>query len=53
MKYTFTITFEADSDEEALEQVYGTDDHPEHGARDSFMSIHSERLTREDGSEVA
>ena len=49
MKYTFTVTFSADSDEEAQEQVYGTDEHPEWGARDKFYSIHNEKLVREDG----
>lgn len=52
MKYTARIVFDADSDEEALEQLFGTDAHPEWGAMDSFESIHDVTVTDEAGRVV-
>ena len=51
-RYRFEVEFDADDDASALEQVYGTSDHPEWGASDSFESIHESRVVREDGAEV-
>jgi hypothetical protein len=52
MKYRLTVEFEADSDDDANEQAFGTDEHPEWGASEKFSSIHRINLYREDGTVV-
>lgn len=50
-KYTYTITFGAENDAEAREQVWGKGGvHP--GANDSFEDIYEERLEDERGRKV-
>lgn len=50
MRFTYTVEFEAEDDDDAYAQAFGGDTFE--GAHDKFSSIHREALQRDTGEEV-